>query len=220
MTLKIITTEDGSHSLYDNQLNETYHSTRGALGESQHVFIQAGLTHWSSHNKRNEIRILEVGLGTGLNAFLTAQWSQEKRQKIHLTSLEPHPIREELFTQLNFGNSLEEATLLQKIHTTEWEQVASISSQFDLLKTTRTLEDFTASIPYDILFFDAFAPSKQPEVWSLQNLRKCFGLLNPGGILTTYCAQGQFKRDLKEAGFRVETLQGAMGKKEMVRGTK
>ena len=220
MDIKIITTEDGSHSLYDIALNETYHSTRGARGESLHVFIKEGLEHWMSENTLEEVRILEVGLGTGLNAFLTSLWAEQKKKKIHLTSLEPVPIQEEHYAHLNYANSIEEKTLLEHIHTCVWETEVGISSYFELHKTTKRLEEFMPSSHFDIVYFDAFAPSKQPEVWSLENLQKCHDMLNIRGILTTYCAQGQFKRNLRQVGFSVETLQGAMGKKEMVRAVK
>ncbi|WP_370088187.1 tRNA (5-methylaminomethyl-2-thiouridine)(34)-methyltransferase MnmD [Ekhidna sp.] len=220
MSIKIITTEDGSHSLYDEELNETYHSTRGARGESMHVFIKEGLEYWLNHNQKEEVKILEIGLGTGLNAFLTAQFAEEQNQKIHFTSLEPYPIGEEIYTNLNFHKSDEEKILLMKIHEAEWEKDVEISQNFELHKSTLKLEDFSTPTFFNLIYFDAFAPSKQPEVWSLENLKKCYSLLEKGGVLTTYCAQGQFKRNLAEAGFEVETLQGAMGKKEMVRGIK
>ena len=220
MTIKIITTEDGSHSLFDEKLNETYHSTRGARGESLHVFIKEGLEHWQSQNEADEISILEVGLGTGLNAFLTAQFAKKHNQKIHFASLEPYPVQKELYEQLNFHESDEEKELLMQIHRTDWERDINITAQFALHKTTKKLEDFGSVRPFHLIYFDAFAPSKQPEVWSMENLEKCHSLLEKGGVLTTYCAQGQFKRNLAEAGFYVETLKGAMGKKEMVRGVK
>ncbi|MEP1034189.1 tRNA (5-methylaminomethyl-2-thiouridine)(34)-methyltransferase MnmD [Ekhidna sp.] len=216
--IKIITTEDGSHSLFDEELNETYHSTRGARGESMHVFIREGLEQWLSGNQVEEIRILEIGLGTGLNAFLTAQFAEIQGVKVHFTSLEPFPIKKEIYENLNFHRSEQERELLLKIHECDWEKELGMTASFMLHKTIATLEDFETSQLFQIIYFDAFAPSKQPEVWSLENLKKCFSLLEKGGILTTYCAQGQFKRNLAEAGFDVETLQGAMGKKEMVRG--
>lgn len=220
MSIKIIITEDGSHSLYDEQLNETYHSTRGALGESKHVFIEAGLSHWSSLNQKKEIRILEVGLGTGLNAFLTAEYADKHNLSVQFQSLEPFPIEKEVYEKLKFSNSENEKVLLQKIHESGWENKVEISRNFELNKTTSKLEDFSALAHFNIIYFDAFAPSKQPEVWSQENIYKCYELLESGGILTTYCAQGRFKRNLVAVGFEVETLQGAMGKKEMVRATK
>ena len=220
MPIKIITTEDGSHSLFDEELNETYHSTCGARGESVHVFIKEGLEYWRSHNSTDEIKVLEVGLGTGLNAFLTAQFASRNNQKINFTSLEPFPIEKGIYQNLNFYQSDDEKDLLLKIHDSKWEQSVDISSNFSIHKTTSKLEGFQSTKTFDLIYFDAFAPSKQPEVWSMNNIQKCFFLLSKGGVLTTYCAQGQFKRNLAEAGFEVETLQGAMGKKEMVRGMK
>ncbi|WP_424962545.1 tRNA (5-methylaminomethyl-2-thiouridine)(34)-methyltransferase MnmD [Ekhidna sp.] len=220
MSIKIITTEDGSHSLYDEELNETYHSTRGARGESMHVFIQEGLEHWLKQNEAKEVKALEVGLGTGLNAFLTALFAEKHNQKIHFTSLEPFPVVHEIYENLNYHQTAKEKELLMSIHEAEWEKEFDLSQNFQLYKSTARLEHFSTSKLYNLIFFDAFAPSKQPEVWSLENLKKCFSLLEKGGVLTTYCAQGQFKRNLAEAGFEVETLQGAMGKKEMVRAVK
>ena len=220
MSIKIITTEDGSHSLFDEELNETYHSTRGAKGESMHVFIKEGLEYWLSQNQADEIRIVEVGLGTGLNAFLTAQFAEQQNQKIHFTSLEPFPIQKEIYENLNYYERDDEQRLLLNIHESDWEKEVEISKNFKLHKTATKLERFSTRTLFNLIYFDAFAPSKQPEVWSMENLKKCFNLLQKGGNLTTYCAQGQFKRNLAEAGFDVETLQGAMGKKEMVRAVK
>lgn len=223
MPLKIITTEDGSHSLFDEELNETYHSTRGALGESQHVFIKEGLDYWiTSREAKTDrvVRVLEVGLGTGLNALLTAQYGEKTQQKIHFTSLEPFPIPKTVYAQLNYGQTSEAVKLLKAIHESKWEQPVLLNDVCTLHKTKMRLEDFEEADQYDIIYFDAFAPSKQPEVWSLANLRTCYEALTSQGILTTYCAQGQFKRNLSEVGFQVESLQGAMGKKEMVRALK
>ncbi|MFK7954159.1 MAG: tRNA (5-methylaminomethyl-2-thiouridine)(34)-methyltransferase MnmD [Ekhidna sp.] len=220
MPIKIITTEDGSHSLFDEELNETYHSTRGAKGESEHVFIKEGLEHWLLQNQSEGIRILEIGLGTGLNAFITAQFAKNYNQKIHFTSLEPFPIKEEIYQNLNYFDGKEEQDLLLKIHQCQWGNDEKIDSHFTLHKSTARLEDYQGSSPFDIIYFDAFAPSKQPEVWSMDNIQKCYDVLTQKGIITSYCAQGQFKRNIKAAGFELETLQGAMGKKEMVRGLK
>lgn len=220
MPIKIITTEDGSHSLFDEELNETYHSTRGARGESMHVFIKEGLEYWLAHNQIEEVKILEIGLGTGLNAFLTALFAEEAGQEIHFSSLEPFPIGNDIYEQLNFHQTEQERDLLLEIHSCEWTQGISLSPNFGFFKTQTKLEEFESDESFDVIYFDAFAPSKQPGVWSLENLKKCYSLLEKGGVLTTYCAQGLFKRNLAEAGFEVKTLQGAMGKKEMTRGLK
>jgi tRNA U34 5-methylaminomethyl-2-thiouridine-forming methyltransferase MnmC len=220
MSIKIITTEDGSHSLFDENLNETYHSTRGALGESLHVFIKEGLEYCLAKQNADEVHILEVGFGTGLNAFLTAKFADKETKKIHFTTLEPYPINSEVYEKLNYYTSENEKEMFLQLHSVGWEKEVLISEYFSLEKSTAKLEDFSSTKTYHLIYFDAFAPSKQPEVWSLDNLKGVHGLLEQGGILTTYCAQGQFKRNLIEAGFEVETLPGAMGKKEMVRALK
>ena len=218
--LKVITTEDGSHSLFDTDLNETYHSTRGAEGESKHVFIKEGLEYLHNREKLSPIRILEVGLGTGLNALLTSNFAEKENCEIAFTSLEPYPISKEIYQSLNYSKSEREEEILIAIHDTNWESNESITPHFTLHKTEKSLEEFSSDQLFDVIYFDAFAPSKQPDVWSLGNLKKCADLLKSGGVLTTYCAQGQFKRNLLEVGLHVETLQGAMGKKEMVRAHK
>ncbi|MEQ9402152.1 MAG: tRNA (5-methylaminomethyl-2-thiouridine)(34)-methyltransferase MnmD [Cyclobacteriaceae bacterium] len=220
MAIKIITTEDGSHSLFDEEMNETYHSTRGARGESLHVFIREGLEYFHQSNASKEINILEVGLGTGLNALLSALYAEENKIEIAFTSLEPFPIHSAIYEKLNYHRTDQEKALFMRIHESEWENQIEISSGLSLFKTTSRLEVFQTSKHFSLIYFDAFAPGKQAEVWELDNLRKCYNLLEPGGILTTYCSQGQFKRNLAETGFKVETLQGAMGKKEMVRAVK
>lgn len=220
MPNRIITTEDGSHSLFNEELNETYHSTRGAIGESIHVFIKEGLEYFLDKSEKKVIRILEVGFGTGLNAFLTEQFAKRNKVEINFTTLEPFPIDEEIYKKLNYSRPNIDSEIFLAIHQSPWEEEMRISSQFQLHKTKSQLEYFHTNQLFNIIYFDAFAPSKQPEMWSLENLKKCYDLLSSGGILTTYCAQGQFKRNLETAGFKVETLQGAMGKKEMVRAKK
>ncbi len=222
MPLKIIQTEDGSQSLYDEELKETYHSTKGARGESEYVFIRHGLEALSQSkvNSRKSIagllHILEVGFGTGLNALLTWDWADRNETPIHFLTLEPFPIKESVWRQME----LKEDHRFVKLHEANWNEVQEMSAYFTLEKRAEKLEEFKTTGPVDVIFFDAFAPSKQPEVWSIGNLRRCFNSLISGGILTTYCAQGQFKRNLAEVGFQVEVLPGAMGKKEMVRGRK
>lgn len=218
--LKLITTEDGSHSLLREDINETYHSLHGAKGESVYVFINQGMDYLLEMHRRDAYRVLELGYGTGLNALLTALFAATKKVEVIYHTLEPFPVPEEIFAKLNYGETDEEKSLLRELNHAEWGLPVQISPYLELVKFEVPLEEFTTEERYDIIFFDAFAPSKQAEIWSPENLEKCFALLNPGGILTTYCAQGQFKRNLITTGFEVQTLPGAMGKKEMVRGIK
>jgi tRNA U34 5-methylaminomethyl-2-thiouridine-forming methyltransferase MnmC len=215
--LKIIETEDGSHSLYRVDLKETYHSFHGARGESMHVFIESAF----STVTKPEVNVLEVGMGTGLNVFLTAIQSKKESKKVRFETIEPLPVEAEIFQNLNYAGDSEEEEILRKIHESSWDNPVAITPYFELIKKQQTLESVHLHPNFfDVVYFDAFAPSKQPEVWAIENLEKCFSALAPGGIMTTYCAQGQFKRNLKAAGFEVESLPGAMGKKEMVRARK
>lgn len=220
---KFIISDDGSHTLYHEALNETYHSTHGAIQESQHVFIKMGLDFLED---LSEIKILEIGFGTGLNAFLAVLFQQHNpNKKIEYTTLEPFPIPKEIYASLNFSEimKVEESNkvLFQHLHDSEWEKRISLSESFILSKLKRKLEDFTGESNYfDVIFFDAFAPNKQEEVWSLENINKCYNALRDHGIFVTYCAQGQLRRNLESVGFSVERLPGPPGKREMLRATK
>lgn len=214
MALKIITTEDGSQSLYDEELNETYHSTKGARGESEYVFLKQGLEQLSIDNE--QLVVLEVGFGTGLNAWLTWDWSQRNAKSVSMVSLEPFPIAEEVRKQMQLSADIR----FNLMHGSEWDKPVKFTDTFTLEKRLSGIESLMELDKYHVIFFDAFAPSKQPDIWSSDNLRICYASLKKGGILVTYCAQGQFKRNLVEVGFEVEVLPGAMGKKEMVRARK
>ncbi|MEP0366050.1 MAG: tRNA (5-methylaminomethyl-2-thiouridine)(34)-methyltransferase MnmD [Cyclobacteriaceae bacterium] len=218
--LKIITTEDGSHSLLREDLNETYHSFHGARGESEYVFVKMGLEYLLHEKGKTEIEVFEVGMGTGLNALLTLIFAKAENVKIGYHTIEPIPVTPEIYAQLNYGTDEYAKICLQKIHNAAWEVSVKLTDEFEIVKYKTGLENINITKKFDIIYFDAFAPSKQPEMWALTNIQKCFDLLKPGGILTTYCAQGQFKRNLKAAGFEIESLPGAMGKKEMVRAIK
>lgn len=220
--IKIIESGDGSHTLFHAALNETYHSMHGAVQESEHVFIQYGLEPLLSTKKM--IKIFEVGFGTGLNAWLTYKKIANSEIKITYHSLEPYPLKEDIYTQLNYTKGSEDKNLQDfflQLHHAEWDTEIELNNNFTLRKIKQTLEDYIVTDQnFDLVYYDAFAPSKQAEVWLPENIQKVYSLLNKEGILVTYCARGQFKRDLKEIGFLVETLPGPPGKKEMTRGRK
>lgn len=223
--VKLIRTEDGSSSLFLPELNETYHSFHGALGESQHVFIRMGLEHWQrEHPEARHLRIFEVGFGTGLNALLSLEFAQSQGMKVHYTTLEPFPLSEEVAAQLNYGSLVGEGRFeqdFQAMHAAPWGEEVPIRPAFTLRKEQVKLEEYAAPAEaFDAVFFDAFAPSKQAELWEKEVLEKVAKLMAPGAVFTTYCAKGQLKRDLKAIGLQVETLPGAPGKKEMVRAVK
>lgn len=223
--VKLIRTEDGSSSLFLPELNETYHSFHGALGESLHVFIRMGLEHWHrEHPNAQSLRIFEVGFGTGLNALLALEFAEAQGLTIHYTTLEPFPLSTEVTNQLNYGSLIADGSFeedFKALHAAPWGEEVSIQSAFTLRKEQLKLEDYAAPAEaFDSVFFDAFAPSKQSELWEKELLEKVAQLMAPGAVFTTYCARGQLKRDLKAIGLEVETLPGAPGKKEMVRAVK
>lgn len=217
--LKIIQTKDGSHSLLNEALNETYHSTHGAVQESIHVFIKNGFSFWIEKNQASEVSILEVGFGTGLNALLTLEESIKEKKKIHYTTLEAFPVRIELVNQLNYSQRLEvDSNYFRSIHQCDWNTPVAIASDFSFEKRKAKIQETDLEKgAYDIVYYDAFAPAKQPEMWELPVLEKAVQSLKSNGIFVTYCAQGQLKRNLKSLGMRVESLPGPPGKREMVR---
>lgn len=217
--VKIIVTGDGSHSLYLPHLNETYHSSHGALTESQHVFIKAGLDHFVNEQAPDSLRILEVGFGTGLNALLAWQYARENDLKIQFTSLEPFPLSASLYKQLNYPELFEQGMQPQflALHEAQWNIPVPLDEFFVLEKQQQKLEAYTAYNSFDLVFYDAFAPSKQAELWEYAMMEKTVGYMASQAVLVTYCAKGQLKRDLKALGLQVETLPGPPGKKEMVR---
>jgi tRNA U34 5-methylaminomethyl-2-thiouridine-forming methyltransferase MnmC len=219
--IQIITTGDGSHSLLNTGLNETYHSIHGAKRESVHVFLKHGLEYFLEKNSPDVVRIFEVGFGTGLNALLTASFAEIRKQKIVYTSIEAFPLEEKISNQLNYAESQHEKILFQKLHSSPWEVDVPINNFFTVKKIETTLQEIPLQKNYfDVIYFDAFAPNKQPELWEISILEKVCDVLKPSGIFTTYCAKGQLKRDLKSLGLLVETLTGPPGKKEMVRALK
>ena len=216
-------TEDGSHSIISEQFNESYHSRHGALKESLHVFINAGL---KAINTKENIKILEIGLGTGLNAWLTMLENKNLGKTIEFTGIEPYPISLEMAQSLNYptvaetpDNEKNKACFL-KIHEDAWEIPITYDDRFTLIKLKTTLADFSSDKKFDLVYFDAFAPNAQPELWTEAVFQQLFELMAPGGMMVTYCAKGTVKRGLKSVGFTVETLEGPPGKREMTRAIK
>ncbi len=219
--IKLFITEDGSHSLQVPEMDETYHSSHGAIQESNHVFIKNGLEYWANNNIGKDLSIFEVGFGTGLNALLTLQKAEQLNVKINYTSIELYPLHSDLTNQLNYSEQLGlEKSIFNKLHTCNWHEHIDITSHFNLQKIKAPFQDKSTDSTFDIIFYDAFAPSKQAEMWDYALIEKCYNMLNPNGVFVTYSARGQLKRDLKQAGFSVESLQGPPGKFEMVRALK
>ena len=211
-------TDDGSATLYVPELNEHYHSVKGAQTESQHIFIDMGLKYVETEHPR----VLEIGFGTGLNAFLSLLTANETGRKVHYTGLELYPLEWETIAELKYSDD----PLFERIHTAEWEVEAEISPNFTLLKkktdfTKIHLADTRMEAKIDVVYFDAFAPEKQPEMWTQELFDYLYTIMNPGGALTTYCAKGVIRRMLQAAGFVVERLPGPPGgKREILRATR
>jgi len=218
MKSELILTEDGSNTLYVPEIDECYHSSHGAIQESRHIFIEAGLKHCS----KKEIKVLEIGFGTGLNAFLTLIEAEGSSKKIHYTSLEKYPVEIEKALQLNYPEELspENRNVFEKLHTSEWNQDIQINSSFKLKKTVADFTCYMFDDQFDVVYFDAFSPEKQPEMWSEELFKKIYDHCHPEAILTTYCAKGVVRRAMQAAGFTVERLAGPPGKREMLRGQK
>lgn len=214
--MKIIATSDGSNTLFDETLDETYHSVHGALGESLHVYINHGLKRLSPQLK--SINILEIGFGTGLNALLSIDY-QAPNTKINYYSIEAFPLSEELLNTYYHGFSEKPKSLADLPKMIQAQGLQTINEHFNFKLIESKLQDLNVSkqeFPtFDLVYYDAFAPSKQPEMWSLEILRTVANLLAEEALFVTYCSQGQFKRNLKELGFEIACPPGPFGKREI-----
>jgi len=222
MNLSIVTTADGSKTIYNEQVGELYHSRNGALQESEHVFLNAGLRHFLAGKETSEVSILEVGLGTGLNFLITADYCTAKEISLTYTGIEAYPLTEEMIGQTGYE---------EYVSAPVWENFlmqypASLSHQVEInqytqLKTdNRELKDFDNDQLFDVIYFDAFASANQPEMWTEEAINHTAKFLKPGGVFVTYAITGNLKRTLKALGLKVEKAPGAPGKREMLRAVK
>lgn len=204
-------TKDGSSTLFSDRFDQHYHSVHGAVQESQHVFLEMGLV---ACDQAKPIRVLEMGFGTGLNALMTAM---QAAMPVHYISLEAYPISPEQTSALNYGKLLQAEELFDRIHSAAWNTAVAISPNFILEKRLGMLEAFEGTAKIDLVYWDAFAPGAQPELWTEEVFKSVLSWMNPGGILTTYCAKGDVRRAMIAAGFEVEKVPGPPGKREMLR---
>ncbi|OKZ06646.1 MAG: SAM-dependent methyltransferase [Bacteroides oleiciplenus] len=207
-------TEDGSATLFVPELNEHYHSVKGARTESQHIFIDMGL----KASAAPQPHVLEIGFGTGLNALLTLETAEQEKRPVHYTGIELYPLAWEEVNALGYSDN----PSFERLHTASWEEDVEISPYFTLRKIKGDANTvINSSFSPSVVYFDAFAPEKQPEMWNEQLFRSLYVTMNTGGILTTYCAKGVIRRLLQAVGFRVERLPGPPGgKREILRATK
>ena len=215
--MRIECTADGSHTLYIPEIEEHYHSVNGAMQESMHVFINAGLRQMPS----SKVTILEIGFGTGLNAYLTSLYAHENNMEVSYTAFERYPVNTDIINQLNYSSK--NTPLFNKIHEANWNEYVFIESFFTLKKILSDFTDFDhlkEKESFDLIYYDAFSPEKQPEMWTQNIFDYLFNHTNNEGILVTYCAKGIIRRMLQAAGFVVERIPGPPGKREMLRAQK
>jgi tRNA U34 5-methylaminomethyl-2-thiouridine-forming methyltransferase MnmC len=212
-------TEDGSQTVYSAGFNASYHSLKGAVTESNHVFIEAGLRFFSQQEK-SKIRIFEMGFGTGLNVHLTSLFALKNNLVVDYTSIEAYPLPENIWSLLHYPETESQKDLFFFWHTLPWNLKTKCSDHFTLTKVFGKIEDYIPDVHFDIIYYDAFGPGTQPELWTDSIMEKMYNMLESGGILITYCAQGEFKRALKRNQFSVTSLPGPPGKREIVRAVK
>jgi tRNA U34 5-methylaminomethyl-2-thiouridine-forming methyltransferase MnmC len=215
---ELVLTSDGSHTLSSERYGVHYHSKYGAIQESKHVFLEAGL-HFKMLG-RTSIDILEIGFGTGLNAFLTWLAANEKNWAVRYTTVEAYPVSQEVAAALNYPEILQQTdhrSVLQAMHDGAWGVPYPLGDTFLLTKLLQRFEEITFSEAFDLIYFDAFAPGAQPELWGPEVLGAMYRALRPGGALTTYCAKGSVKRQFRDLGFEVQAIPGPPGKREMTR---
>jgi tRNA U34 5-methylaminomethyl-2-thiouridine-forming methyltransferase MnmC len=209
---RIQLTSDGSHTIFVPELGEHYHSIHGSIAESLHVFVENGLNRTTSR----DISILEMGFGTGLNTLLTCLACQAAGRRAHYEVWEKYPLRPDEFGVLNYGDLVGgDPSLLQRIHEAPWESPCSIEENFILTKKVGDFRNFSSDSRFDLVYFDAFGPEVQPELWTAELFSRIAGALENNAILVTYSVKGLVRRNLKEAGFRVTKVPGPKGKREM-----
>jgi tRNA U34 5-methylaminomethyl-2-thiouridine-forming methyltransferase MnmC len=232
MSITILQTRDNSHTLYVPELDETYHSRNGAIEEAMYVYIGRGLRERAAALKlvpaqpgpgeQPEISLLEIGFGTGLNAWLTAMECPELNVRCSYHSLEAFPLPASITSQLNYTSNAraDHQALFNELHRAEWDQANGLTPLFTLHKHHTTLQLYAPQTQFDVIYFDAFAPEKQPELWTEELFRKLYSCLKPGGMIVTYSCKGIIRRLWQNIGFITERLPGPPFKRHMLRGTK
>ena len=218
MKRSLTITEDGSHTMFAEGLNERYHSMHGALRESMHVFIKQGLLTLNVPS----VRILEIGFGTGLNALLSFSEAYRQKLNIYYHAVEKYPLKEPEYSLLNYEKMIKDLQkgILQRMHSCPWEQAVQISDRFTLYKEQADFRSMKPHSPVHLVYFDAFSPDKQPELWSSEVMGIIAEAAVPGTVMVTYSAKGVVRRTLGSCGFEVFKVEGPPGKREMTRAVK
>ena len=215
MNHQLVLTADGSHTLYVPELNEHYHSTRGAITESKHVFIEAGLHYALQYITHRPLQLLEIGFGTGLNALITKETCDTLQLSCRYETIEKYPLSLSEINKLNYASKE-----LARLHSCEWERETELSTYFSIHKMAIDLLLYQPMRKFDVIFFDAFAPEIQPDLWTESVFKKLYDSQSDKGVLLTYSSKGTVKQALRNAGYQVQRLQGAGGKRHMIRATR
>ena len=219
---RIIRSDDGSHTIELIGKNEQYHSTHGAIQESNHVYIKHGLA--SISESKRDINILEVGMGTGLNLLLTIQYALKHQLNIHYTAVEAYPLEKEIWSQLNYSEMIEDLhhfDFYNSIHKSEWNKEILLNELFHFTKIDKPIQDCVLKTDfYDLVYFDAFNPDLEPQLWSAEVFEKIYKSMRSDSILTTYSTKGLVKRAMKSCGFKIEKKPGPVGKREILNAVK
>lgn len=219
---ELVISDDGSHTLVSDQFGVSYHSTHGAIQESITVFLAAGL-HYAKQNFFSEINILEMGFGTGLNAILSLIEAEKYRIHISYDTIEAFPISLRQAKSLNYLDILNSNCLnteFEKMHSSKSEEQIQLTKYFSFRKYLCKIEQFDVRDKFNVVYYDAFAPTTQPELWDEEMMKRIYEMLADQAVFVSYCAKGSFKRALKAAGFQIEPLPGPPGKREMTRAIK
>lgn len=218
MKREIIQTNDGSTSIFLPELNETYHSKHGAIQEANHVFIKNGFSLFEGKS----VSVLEIGFGTGLNALITYNEALKSKQNVHYVGVEAYPVSFEDAMKMNYVEEINPALkeLFLKLHESDWDLITNLNHNFTFLKQKKHFQEIEDFNSYDLIYFDAFGFDVQPELWEESIFNSMFKALKMNGILVTYACRSVIKKNMIIAGFKVEKLPGAPGKREMLRATK
>ncbi|MDO7171475.1 tRNA (5-methylaminomethyl-2-thiouridine)(34)-methyltransferase MnmD [Mariniflexile sp. AS56] len=223
MEREVVITGDGSSTIHLPEWDEQYHSKHGAIQEAYHVFIKHGLQHFCDSELKQDVSILEIGFGTGLNAFITLLEAEKLGISIDYVGVEGYPVLSDEILQLNYPGQLEASgkeSLFEMMHTVSWEEKHAVSNGFSLTKQNRFFSEIADKDLYNLIYFDAFGARVQPELWTETIFQKMYEALKEHGVLVTYAAKGSVRRAMQGVGFKVERLPGPPGKREMLRATK
>lgn len=220
--MQFVTTDDGSSTLYHPQIGEHYHSKHGALQESQHVFLHSGLEFFLQKEDASNVSILEIGLGTGLNFLLTADYADTQRVNLQYVGIEAYPLDEEIIFKTGYENFVKPEIweFFRRNYGKAKMQEVNFSEYVSFFIAHEKVLDFQSTQKFDVIYFDAFAAVHQPEMWTAKTLEHVCSFLRPGGVFVTYAITGNLKRTMKALGFVIEKAPGAPGKREMLRAVK